>query len=166
MKFKLAGQVLVGAIISLILVVIAALPIAAEEPIDNSEYIPCCQNNQPRWNRGRYRRNNYDLSKIETLNGQVVSVDRYTSRRGLSEGIHLLVSTDQETVEVHLAPSWYLENQDFDIVPEDKIAITGSRIDLDGEQAIIARQIKKGNETLLLRDENGFPLWRGNRWRQ
>ena len=44
-----------------------------------------------------------------------------------------------------------------------KIAITGSRITIDGEQTIIARQIKKGKETLVLRDEAGVPLWRG--WR-
>ncbi len=166
MKIKLAGQVLVATITSVILVVMVASPLAAEEPIDNSEYIYCCQDNQPGWRRTRYLRNNYALGKSEILNGQVVSVDRYTFRRGSSEGIHLLVSTGTETVEVHLAPSWYLEEQNFDIAPEDEIAITGSRINLDGEEAIVARKIKKGNETLFLRDENGFPLWRRHGWKR
>jgi hypothetical protein len=36
-----------------------------------------------------------------------------------------------------------------------------------GKPAIIAAQVKKGNEILKLRDENGIPVWRrgarGNR---
>ena len=164
MKTKLVWKILATTITSLILVAITASPLAAEEPLDSTEYLYCCQDNQSGWNRGRYSRR-YDLNNIETLDGEVVSVDTYTSRRGVSQGVHLLVNIGKETVEVHLAPSWYLEERDFEIAPEDKIAITGSRININGEQAIIASQIKKGNATLTLRDENGFPLWRGRGWR-
>ncbi len=165
MNTKLAWKILATIITSLILVVITASPLAAEEPLDKTEYLYCCKDNQSGWGRGGYSRR-YDLNNIETLDGEVVSVDSYTSRRGVSQGVHLLVNTGKETVEVHLAPSWYLEERDFEIAPEDQIAITGSRINIDGEQAIIASQIKKGNATLVLRDENGFPLWRGRGWRQ
>lgn len=166
MNIKLAGKILVASIVSLILVAIAARPLAAEAPIDNSEYPYCCQNNQSGWGRGRYSRryNNFNNKNTETVKGKVVSVDAYTSRRGVPQGVHLLVGTDKETVEVHLAPSWYLEDQDFEITPEDKIAITGSRIDLNGKSAIVAYEIKKGNETLTLRDRDGFPMW--NSWRR
>ena len=165
MNLKLAWKILAVTITSLILVAVSASPLAAEEPIDNSEYIYCCQDNQSGWNRGRYGRR-YNLGKIETFKGEVVSVDAYTSRRGLAQGVHLLVNTGKETIEVHLGPSWYLEKQNFAIAPEDEIVITGSRIDINGEQtAIAASQIKKGNETLTLRDEEGFPLWRGYGWR-
>ena len=165
MNTKLVWKILATIITSLILVVMAASPLAAEEPFDNAEYLYCCQDNQSDWGRGRYSRR-YDLSNIETLEGEVVSVDSYTSRRGVSQGVHLLVNTGKETVEIHLGPSWYLEERDFEFVPEDKIAITGSRININGEPAIIASQIKKGNATLILRDENGFPLWRGRGWRE
>ena len=163
MNIKLVGKILAVTITSSILVAVLASPVAAEETVDNSEYLYCCQQNQSGWNRGRYSRR-YDLNKIETLNAEVVSVDAHTSRRGVYQGVHLLVNTGKATIEVHLAPSWYLEDQNFAIVPEDKITITGSRINIDGEQAIIASQIKKDHETLILRDEDGFPLWRG--WRR
>ena len=164
MNIKLAWKIVVVTITSFILVAVSASPLAAEEPMDNSEYIYCCQGNQSSWGRGRHSRR-YNIDKIETVNGEVVSVDTHTSRRGVSQGVHLLVNTGQETVEVHLAPSWYLEERDFEIAPEDKIAITGSKIDINGEKAIIASQLKKGNETLTLRDEYGFPLWRGRGWK-
>ncbi|MDJ0743165.1 MAG: hypothetical protein QNJ32_07365 [Xenococcaceae cyanobacterium MO_167.B27] len=162
MNTKLAWKIVATTITSFILVIIAATPLAAEQPLDSSEYNYCCRSH-PGWGRGRYS-TRYDLNKLETLNGEVVSIDTYTSRRGVSQGVHLLVNTGKETLEVHLAPSWYLEDQDFAIAPEDKIVITGSRINIDGEEAVIARQIKKGNETLILRDETGFPLWRS--WRR
>ncbi len=157
MNTKLVWKILAAIMTSFMLIAIAASPLAAEEPYNNSEYPYCCRDN-------RFGSRKYDVNKIETLNGKVVSVDAYTSRRVISQGVHLLVDTGKETVEVLLAPSWYLENRDLVIAPEDKIVITGSRIDLDGEPAIVAREIRKGNTTLVLRDENGFPLWRG--WRQ
>lgn len=167
MNIKLGRKILAATLISLMMTAIAATPLAAEEPLDNSEYLYCCQNNQSNWSRGRYsRRYNFYNNQIETLNGKVLSVDTFTSRRGITQGVHLLVDTGKETVGVHLAPSWYLENRDFELASEDKITIEGSRINLDGETAIIARQIKKGNEILTLRDENGFPLWNEREWRQ
>ena len=162
MNIQLVGKVLATAITSCILVLVAASPLAAQKPFDNSEYIYCCQENQSHWygERGHHSRNYYDLKNIETLNGRVVSVDTYPSPRGSSQGIHLLLNTGQETVEVHLGPSWYLEDQNFEITPKDKVTIIGSRINRNGEPEIIAGQIKKGNETVRLRDENGLPLWR------
>ncbi len=163
MHTKLAWKIVAVTISSFILIAIAPTPLAAEEPLDNFDYPYCCQGNQFGGGRRGYGRK-YDLSQIETLDGEVVSVDAYTSRRGVSQGVHLLVNTGKETLDVHLGPSWYLEDQNFVITPEDKIAITGSRINIDGESAIVASQIKKGSETLVLRDENGFPLWSG--WRR
>ncbi|MGB5634584.1 MAG: hypothetical protein WBM86_17630 [Waterburya sp.] len=36
----------------------------------------------------------------------------------------------------------------------------GSRISIDGKPAIVAREIRKGDRILVLRDENGIPMWR------
>jgi hypothetical protein len=158
MNTKLLRKILAVTITSFALLAIAT-PLAAEEPIDKTEYPYCC-NSDSELQRGRYSRRS-NTEKVETIDAEVVEVNRYSSRGRMSQGVHLLVNTGDDTVEVHLAPSWYLEERNFAIAPEDKIAITGSRIDVDGESAIIARQIKKGNETLTLRDEEGYPLWRG-----
>jgi hypothetical protein len=50
------------------------------------------------------------------------------------------------------------------IEPKDKVEVTGSRITFDGKPAIIAAEVKKGDEALKLRDDNGFPVWSG--WRR
>ena len=158
MSTKLTWQVLVAIITSLIL---TGSPLSAEKPLDDAEYLYCCQGNRSGWNRGQYYRR-YDLNKTETFEGEVVSLVAYTSGRETFKGVHLMINTDKETIEVHVAPSWYLADQDFEITPKDDIVVKGSRINVDGKPAIIAREIKKGDRILVLRDKNGVPLWSGS----
>ena len=114
----------------------------------------------PKWN-GSSRM--YNPKTVETINGKVLRVDSFASRRRMSHGIHLQVETANETIPVHLGPAWYLDNQEIEIKPNDTLKVTGSRIRFDGEPAIIAAQITKGDTTLKLRDKNGFPVWSGKR---
>lgn len=65
---------------------------------------------------------------------------------------------------MHLGPSWYIENQDLTIAPADKMEAKGSRITFEGKPAIIASEVKKGDDVLMLRDASGVPLWSG--WRR
>jgi hypothetical protein len=48
--------------------------------------------------------------------------------------------------------------------PKDKIEIKGSKINFARKPAIIAAQVKKGDMTLVLRSQDGFPVWSG--WRR
>ena len=113
--------------------------------------------------KANYRRM-YNPETVETISGEVISVDKITPSKGMSYGIHLIVKTEKEIISVHLGPGWYIENQGITIEPEDKIEIKGSRITFDGRPAIIAGEVKKGDEILELRDDNGFPAWSG--WRR
>lgn len=100
---------------------------------------------------------NYDPKTVETAQGKVLSIDKTQQARG---GVHLMLQTDKETVAVHLGPSWYVDKQTPKIEANDTISVTGSRVTIDGKPAVIAAQVKKGNEILKLRDENGIPVWR------
>jgi hypothetical protein len=51
----------------------------------------------------------YNPVTTETLSGQVISVDRFNSSRGMYYGIRLTVKTDKETLSVHVGPEWYFE---------------------------------------------------------
>ncbi len=117
------------------------------------------------WGPGNAYNKLYDPKTVETVSGEVESVDRIVPRKGMSYGVHLNMKTDKgETVSVHLGPSWYIENQDVKIQPKDKIDVKGSKITFGGKPTIIAAEVKKGDEVLKLRDENGFPAWSG--WRK
>lgn len=116
------------------------------------------------WGPGSKYGRMYDPKTVETVSGEVVSVDKITPIQGMSYGVHLTLKTDKETISVHLGPGWYIENQDVKIEPKDTIEVKGSRITYEGKPAIIAAEVKKGDEVLKLRDENGFPVWAG--WRR
>jgi hypothetical protein len=116
------------------------------------------------WGPGTPYNRLYDPKSVETISGEITSVDRITPRKGMSGGMHMNVKTDKETVAVHLGPSWYLENQDVKLEPKDKVEVKGSKITFDGKPTIIAMEIKKGDDVLKLRDDSGFPVWAG--WRR
>jgi len=111
------------------------------------------------WGPGTQYNRMYDTKTVETISGEVTSVDQITPAKAMVGGVHMNVKTDQETISVHLGPSWYLENQDVKIAAKDKVEVKGSRITFGGKPAIIAAELKKGDEVLKLRDDAGFPVW-------
>lgn len=111
------------------------------------------------WGSGTPYNKMYDPKSLETVSGEVVAVDRITPGKGMSNGIHLSLKTDKETVSVHLGPAWYLENQDVKIEKKDRLEVKGSRVSFGGKAAIIASEVRKGDQILTLRDNDGFPVW-------
>jgi hypothetical protein len=116
------------------------------------------------WGPGTSYGRMYDTKTVETVSGEVIKVDRITPMRGMSSGVHLMVKTDKGEVSVHLGPQWYLENQDIRIEPKDTVEIKGSRVTIQGQPALIAAEVKKGDQVLKLRDDAGIPMWAG--WRR
>ena len=105
----------------------------------------------------------YDPKTVETIKGEIVAVETFTPMQGMRGGVHLKLKTDKEVISVHLGPSWYIENQDTKLEVKNTIEVKGSRIVIAGKPAIVAAEIKKGDETLKLRDDAGIPYWAG--WR-
>lgn len=106
----------------------------------------------------------FEPQTVETIRGEVVSVDTITPMPNMAYGVHATVRTDKETISVHLGPGWYIENQDLKIEPKDEIEVKGSRVAFDGKPAIIAAEVRKGEQVLVLRDPSGVPAWSG--WRR
>lgn len=109
----------------------------------------------------------YDVRSETTINGTVERVETITApgvrgRRALG-GTHLLVKTQTEALVVHLGPTVYLAEQKITIEKGDAVEIRGSRVTIDEEPVLLARQIKKGEATFTIRDPSGHPLWSGGR---
>ena len=106
----------------------------------------------------------YDTATEVTLRGTITTVETHMGKMGWN-GTHLVVSFDAETLTVHVGPSKYLEQQGFSFVSGEQIQVTGSRIKSEGSDFLIAREIKKGDHVLTLRNAQGIPAWSRNRWR-
>jgi hypothetical protein len=116
------------------------------------------------WGMGAPYGRMYDTKTVEIIRGVVEKIEMITPMRGMSHGVHLLLKTKNKTLDVHLGPSWYIENQDVKIMPGDEVEVTGSEITFQNKPAIIAAEVKKGDEVLRLRDSDGVPAWAG--WRK
>ncbi len=103
----------------------------------------------------------YDPHAVETLSGEVTSVETVSAPDGRHGGVHLTLKTDRETVAVHLGPAWWVEKQKPRIAKGDEIEVVGSRVTFEGKPVVIAREVKKGSETLTLRNAAGVPAWAG-----
>lgn len=106
----------------------------------------------------------YDQATVQTISGTVESVDTIKPLKGMQYGIHIQLKGDKETISVHLGPGWYIERQDIKIVKGDIVEVKGSRVTIADKPAIIAAEVKKGDDILMLRDSAGIPKWAG--WRR
>jgi hypothetical protein len=106
----------------------------------------------------------FDPKSVVTIRGTIASLREVTPMKGMGMGVHLMLKTDAETVDVHLGPLWFLESQDADLKAGDAIEVRGSRVQIDKRPALIAIEIKRGGDVLVLRDADGLPRWAG--WRR
>lgn len=116
------------------------------------------------WGGGSDYARLYDAGTVETVKGEVVSVQTFTPTKGMGYGVHLQLKTDKETLPIHLGPIWFIESQDTKIEAKDVVEVLGSRVTFEGRPALIAAEVKKGGDTLRLRDQSGYPAWAG--WRR
>lgn len=113
----------------------------------------------------------YDPATVETVTGEVKKLHDLTKIEGVGSGICLFLKTAKETLPVHLGPQWVtrwgshvLQRMDGKIAEGDTVTVTGSRVTLEGKTVIVASEVKKGAETLILRKDSGTPVWNG--WEQ
>ena len=102
----------------------------------------------------------YNTATEVTLQGSVEAIKQITGPRSWG-GTHLSLKTEKETIDVHVGPSWFLTQHKMTFAKGDPIEVTGSRIKFGNEDAVLAREIKKGGEMLTLRNAQGIPVWAG-----
>jgi len=100
----------------------------------------------------------YDVKTEVTIKG-VVEDFHESQMRGDHPGLHLIVKTETETIEVHACPVRFMKELEFPIEKGDTLTIVGSRPQPDG--VLVAREIMKGQTSLILRDKTGAPVWTG-----
>ena len=97
----------------------------------------------------------FDPATLETLEGTALEVNQYSGHHG----VFVLMQTSQGTVEVHLGPDWYLEDQEIEVTPGSSLAVTGFRTQFNNQSRVMASEIKYGDQVVQLRDAEGYPAW-------
>ena len=75
------------------------------------------------------------------------------------EVVHLLGKNGADSVDVYLCPKSFLDDMGVSFAKGDEIALTGSKVKQDTADLVLAREVVKGSDTLVLRDDKGNPVW-------
>ncbi len=104
---------------------------------------------------------NYDPSTEGTWTGTIDDVKQVPATGRGAGGLHFVLSAGAKRFDVHVGPASFVSAQKMTFTKGETVTVTGSKITVAGEPAVIAREIKKGEAVLTLRDARGIPVWSG-----
>lgn len=73
--------------------------------------------------------------------------------------VELVVKSGDIKVVVYVCPKPFQDEMGITFAKGDAITITGAKIKQEESDVILARQLVKGQDTLLFRDDKGNPVW-------
>ncbi|MBI5497483.1 MAG: DNA-binding protein [Deltaproteobacteria bacterium] len=106
---------------------------------------------------GRYM-HLFDPKTVGEFKGEIVKVEKVSMMDGMT-GMHAVFRTAGGEFSLHLGPDWFIENQETKLAPGDHIEVTGSKANTRMGPAIIALEVRRGDDVMKLRDAAGTPYW-------
>lgn len=100
----------------------------------------------------------YDLH-TETKTKGVVSEMKLESFGPRKDFTTLIVKSGDDTVQIYVCPKPFQEEMGISFNKGDEIAVTGSKVKQEASDVILARELVKGTDTLMFRDDKGQPVW-------
>ena len=102
----------------------------------------------------------YDVATETTFKGVIDDVhDRQCPISG-GMGSHFnLKLADGKVVEVHLSTTKFVKSYELVFNKGDQVEVIGCKVQFEGGDAILAREVKRGNDDFLFRDPQGKPIW-------
>ena len=108
-------------------------------------------------NRGHDRGPRYNAAAETTMSGTIEEVKKM--HMTCHSGTHIVVKTDNETTEVALGPTNFLDKKGFEFKKGDHVKILGAKANTRQGEIFVSRQIIRGDKQLILRDAQGVPAW-------
>jgi hypothetical protein len=99
------------------------------------------------------------VEEVKSVSGRMAGAGRMGMPGSGMEGTHVVLKTADETIEVHLGPTAFLKEQRVELAKGDTVEVTGSRVTIGDSEALLAREIRKGETSWTFRSANGRPLW-------
>jgi len=100
----------------------------------------------------------YDLH-TETKTKGVVDEVNLLSVGAREDFTELIIKNGDDKIRIYLCPKPFQEEMGISVNKGDQIAVTGSKVKQEGSDMILARELVKGTDTLLLGDDKGNPVW-------
>jgi len=104
----------------------------------------------------------YDPRTVVDVSGVVVGVGSFTPPGATTQndGLRLRLRTaDGNTFTVYAGPKEYAALQGMHFYYGDQVEVNGSMTEVGWRPVIMAAEVRKGYQTLLLRNSDGWPVW-------
>ena len=100
----------------------------------------------------------YDLHTETKTKGVVDEVNLlpFGARKDFTE---LIIKNGDDKIHIYVCPKPFQEEMGITFTKGDEIAVTGSKIKQDTSDIILVRELIKGTDTLMFRDDKGNPVW-------
>jgi len=100
----------------------------------------------------------YDLHTETKTKGVVdeINLVPFGTRKDFSE---LIIKSGDDKIHIYVCPKPFQEEMGISFSKGDEIAVTGSKVKQDTSDVILARELVKGTDTLMFRDDKGNPVW-------
>ncbi len=105
----------------------------------------------------------YDASTEMAVMGDITKLDTVQNGFGRFPGLQITVKNDKQEAPVYIAPLWYLSDKKITLKTGEIIKVTGSKINYQEKDKIIARTFEYQKNEITVRDEKGVPVWAGKR---
>jgi len=96
----------------------------------------------------------YNASSVVDVDGVIAAV------RTASDGTHLTVKTKNAMLDVYLAPTEFLRIFKTSFPVGNEIEVVGSKVKVENNDVVLAREVSVGSATITLRDAHGAPDWK------
>ena len=100
----------------------------------------------------------YDLHTETKTKGVVDEVKLFPlgTRKDFTE---LIIKSGDDKIHIYVCPKAFQEEIGISFSKGDEIAVTGSKVKQETSDVILARELVRGTDTLLFRDDKGKPVW-------
>jgi hypothetical protein len=100
----------------------------------------------------------YDAATLIRISGTIVDV-REISVPAALPGLYLTVRTDKTRAQVYLCPAEYLQRFQLKFRVGEEVQISGSKVRFAGADVVLARDMRRHNDVVVFRDDEGRPYW-------
>ena len=102
----------------------------------------------------------YEPAAEATFKGTVEEVRDHQCPVSGGMGSHLILRrANGSTIEVHLATTKFMKSYDLLFKKGDVVEVVGVKVQFEGVETILAREVTRGDETFVFRAKDGTPVW-------
>jgi hypothetical protein len=100
----------------------------------------------------------YD-QKTESKTKGVVDDIKVLTLGSRKDFVQLTVKIGSDEVPIYVCPKPFQDEMGINFAKGDEISITGSKVKQEASDVILARELVKGTDTLMFRDNKGNAVW-------